>query len=168
MLINSKFVNLLKEPFGILIKEDKVNKEILFPFISKSNKIVTVGDTTTEKLLKFGYIPNLSVIDNKEKRILKNKNMEFDVDKKFYFNNRPGEINGDVLDLIKKITVMDFNRIQIIIDGEEDLLALPLFIHCPNNWTVFYGQPNEGLVIVEVNNITRKKAESIFNKVFSA
>ena len=168
MLINPKFVNLLKEPFGILIKEDKVNKEILFPFISKSTKIVTVGDTTTEKLLKFGYIPNLSVIDNKEKRILKNKNMEFDVDKKFYFNNRPGEINGDVLDLIKKITVMDFNRIQIIIDGEEDLLALPLFIHSPNNWAVFYGQPNEGLVIVEVNNITRKKAESIFNKVFSA
>ena len=168
MLINSKFVNLLKEPFGILIKEDKVSKETLFPFISKSNKIVTVGDTTTEKLLKFGYIPNLSVIDNKEKRILKNKNMEFDVDKKFYFNNRPGELNGDVLDLIKKITVTDFNRIQIIIDGEEDLLALPLFIHSPNNWTVFYGQPNEGLVIVEVNNIIRKKAESIFNKVFSA
>jgi len=85
MLINPKFVNLLKEPFGILIKEDEVNKEILFPFISKSNKIVTVGDTTTEKLLKFGYIPNLSVIDNKEKRILKNKNMEFDVDKKILF-----------------------------------------------------------------------------------
>jgi uncharacterized protein (UPF0218 family) len=168
MIINSKFVNLLKEPFGILIKEDMVNKEILFPFISKSNKIVTVGDTTTEKLLKLGFIPNLSIIDNKEKRILKNKNIELDVDKKFYFSNRPGEINEEVMDLIKKITVMDFNRIQIIIDGEEDLLSLPLFIYSPDKWTIFYGQPNEGLVIVEINDIIREKAESIFNKVFSA
>ena len=167
MLINSKYVYLLKEPFGVLIKEDQVNKEILFPFISKSYKVVTVGDTTTENLLKLGYSPNLSIIDNKEKRILKNKNIEFDVDKKFYFNNRPGEINDEVMELIKKITMMDFNRIQIIINGEEDLLALPLFIYSPNNWTVFYGQPNEGLVIVEINNVVRKKAESIFNKVFS-
>ena len=167
MLINSKYVYLLKEPFGVLIKEEQVNKEILFPFISKSYKVVTVGDTTTENLLKFGYMPNLSIIDNKEKRILKNKNVEFDVDKKFYFNNRPGEINDEVMELIKKITMMNFNRIQIIINGEEDLLALPLFIHSPNNWTVFYGQPNEGLVIVEINNVVRKKAESIFNKVFS-
>lgn len=97
---------------------------------------------------------------------MKNEHIEFDVDTKFYFNNRPGEITGEVLDFIKNITSMNFNRIQIIINGEEDLLALPIFIYSPNDWTVLYGQPNEGLVIVEINDTLRKKAESIFNKVF--
>jgi uncharacterized protein (UPF0218 family) len=55
---------------------------------------------------------------------------------------------------------------QIIIKGEEDLLALPLFMYSPNGWTVFYGQPNEGLVVVEIDSDIKKKARLIFNKVF--
>ena len=73
MLVNPKYIHLLKEPFGLLIEESKVNKERVLPFIEKSDKVVTVGDTTTDKLVKFGFTPNLSIIDNKEKRILKKK-----------------------------------------------------------------------------------------------
>ena len=151
----------------VLIKEGAVTKELLYPFIRKSNKIITVGDTTTEKFVEFGYIPDLSIIDNKEKRIMKSKIIEFEVDKIITCENRPGEINMQVIDLIKKLTTMKFNKIQIIIEGEEDLVALPLFMYSPDKWTIFYGQPNEGLVVVEINNTIRKKAKSIFNKVFS-
>lgn len=167
MLVNPKYIHLLKEPFGLLIEESKVNKERVLPFIEKSDKVVTVGDTTTDKLVKFGFTPNLSIIDNKEKRILKNGSVEFDVDEKIYCKNQPGEINDRVMDLIKKITVMDFNRIQIIVDGEEDLIALPLIMYSPNKWTIFYGQPNMGLVVVEIDDPLREKAKLMFNKVFS-
>jgi GTP-dependent dephospho-CoA kinase len=166
MLVNPKYRNLLKEPFGLLIEEDGVNRERILLYIEKSIKIVTVGDTTTDKLLNFGFIPNLSIIDNKEKRILKDTPIEYDVEKKIYCENKPGEISEQVIDIIKEITMMDFNRIQIIIDGEEDLLALPLFMLSPNNWTIFYGQPNVGLVVVEIDEALREKAKSIFNKVF--
>ena len=74
MQVNPKYNNLLKKPFGELIKENEVSKEKIHPFIKKSNKIITVGDTTTEKFVKFGFIPDLSIIDNKEKRITKDKN----------------------------------------------------------------------------------------------
>ncbi|MGN6349502.1 MAG: GTP-dependent dephospho-CoA kinase family protein [Candidatus Nitrosocosmicus sp.] len=157
---------MLKEPFGLLIEEDGVNRERILLYIKKSIKIVTVGDTTTDKLLNFGFIPNLSIIDNKEKRILIDTPIEYDVEKKIYCENKPGEISEQVIDIIKEITVIDFNRIQIIIDGEEDLLALPLFMLSPNNWTIFYGQPNFGLVVVEIDQALREKAKSIFNKVF--
>ncbi|MGN6821782.1 MAG: GTP-dependent dephospho-CoA kinase family protein [Candidatus Nitrosocosmicus sp.] len=166
MLVNPKYRNLLKEPFGLLIEEDGVNRERILVYIEKSIKIVTVGDTTTDKLLNFGFIPNLYIIDNKEKRILKDTPIEYDVEKKIYCENKPGEISEQVIDIIKEITVIDFNRIQIIIDGEEDLLALPLFMLSPNNWTIFYGQPNVGLVVVEIDQALRKKAKSIFNRVF--
>ncbi len=167
MQVNPKYSNLLREPFGVLIKEGDVIKEKIYPFIRKSNKIVTVGDTTTEKFVEFGYIPDLSIIDNKEKRIMKSKIIEFEVDKIITCENRPGEINMQVIDLIKKLTTMKFNKIQIIIEGEEDLVALPLFMYSPDKWTIFYGQPNAGLVVVEINNTIRKRAKSIFNKVFS-
>jgi GTP-dependent dephospho-CoA kinase len=167
MLINPRYSNLLKEPFGLLIKENEVTKTKIYAFINESAKIVTVGDTTTQKFVEFGYTPDLSIIDNKEKRKTKSNNIELQVDKVIYCENRPGELNIHVMDLIKKITSIKFNKIQIIIEGEEDLIALPLFMYSPNKWTIFYGQPNEGLVMVEMNNDRRKRARLIFNKVFS-
>lgn len=166
MLINPHYSHLLQVPFGILIKDNKVDKDIVFPFIKNSNKIITVGDTTTEKFVRFGFIPDLSIIDNKEKRMIKDRAIEYQPDKKIHMENKPGEVNLEAINLIREITTTNFNKIQIIIEGEEDLLALPLFMYSPNGWAIFYGQPNEGLVVVEMDNNTRKKARLIFNKVF--
>jgi uncharacterized protein (UPF0218 family) len=166
MQVNPKHTDLLKEPFGELIKENDVSKEKIQPFIKRSNKVITVGDATTEKFVKFGFIPDLSIIDNKEKRMVKDKTVEYSADKKIYLENKPGEVNAEAISLIREITTTNFNRMQIIIKGEEDLLALPLFMYSPNGWTVFYGQPNEGLVVVEIDSNIRKKARLIFNKVF--
>jgi GTP-dependent dephospho-CoA kinase len=166
MQVNPKHSDLLKEPFGELIKENDVSKEKIQPFIKRSNKVITVGDTTTEKFVKFGFIPDLSIIDNKERRMAKDKPVDYSADKKIYLENKPGEVNAEAISLIREITTTNFNRMQIIIKGEEDLLALPLFMYSPNGWTVFYGQPNEGLVVVEIDSNTRKKARLIFNKVF--
>jgi uncharacterized protein (UPF0218 family) len=167
MQVNPKHTGLLKEPFGELIKENEADKERIQPFVKRSNKVITVGDTTTEKFVRFGFIPDLSIIDNKEKRIAKDKTVEYLADKKIYLDNKPGEVNAEAINLIREITATpDFSRMQIIIKGEEDLLALPLFMYSPNGWTVFYGQPNEGLVVVEIDSNTRKRARLIFNKVF--
>jgi uncharacterized protein (UPF0218 family) len=166
MQVNPKHTDLLKEPFGELIKENDVSKEKIQPFIKRSKKVITVGDTTTEKFVKFGFIPDLSIIDNKEKRTVKDKPVEYSADKKIYLDNKPGEVNAEAISIIREITTTSFNRMQLIIKGEEDLLALPLFMYSPNGWTVFYGQPNEGLVVVEIDSNTRKKARLIFNKVF--
>ena len=168
MRININYADLLKAPFGILIKEKDVDEIKINQFVKRAHKIITVGDTTTNRLVGFGHIPDLSVIDNKEKRVIKNKTTEFQVDEKIQCENKPGELNEDVIILIKKITLAEvYNKIQIVVKGEEDLVALPLFMYSPDGWTVFYGQPNEGLVVVEVNDAAREKARLIFNKVFT-
>ncbi|HEY6537219.1 MAG TPA: DUF359 domain-containing protein [Candidatus Nitrosocosmicus sp.] len=165
MLINSCNNDLLKEPFGILIPDSEITKEKIFSFIKDSEKIVTVGDTTTKKFLDFGFIPNLSIIDNKEKRIAISDPIKYCVDDKIFCKNKPGELNIRVIDIVKKLISLDFDKIQIIIDGEEDIVALPLFVNAPDNWTIFYGQPNEGMVIVKMGERTRERALDIFNKV---
>jgi uncharacterized protein (UPF0218 family) len=168
MRINLNYADLLKAPFGILIKEKEIDEIKINQFVTRAHKIITVGDTTTARLVGFGHIPDLSVIDNKEKRVIKSETTEFHVDKKIFCENKPGEINADVIDLIREITSANlYNKIQVVVEGEEDLVALPLFMYSPDNWTVFYGQPNEGLVVVEVNDIVREKARLIFNKVIT-
>lgn len=168
MRINLDYAGLLKAPFGILIKEKEVDEIKINQFVKRAHKIITVGDTTTDRLVGFGHIPDLSVIDNKEKRVIKSKTTEFQVDKKIYCENKPGEINPDVISLIREITSAEFyDKIQVVVKGEEDLVALPLFMYSPDKWAVFYGQPNEGLVVVEINDTVREKARLVFNKVFT-
>jgi uncharacterized protein (UPF0218 family) len=40
-------------------------------------------------------------------------------------------------------------------------------MYSPDRWTIFYGQPNDGVVAVTIGEEIRNKATSIFNKVFS-
>ena len=168
MKIDQSQLNLLKEPFGVLIKDDNINKESLNGEIGRANKIITVGDTTTEKLVRLGHIPDISVVDGKEKRIKKNKIFEYPADKVLHFENHPGELDEHIIVEILQLTQSKFeNKIKFIIEGEEDLIALPFLMYSPDDWVICYGQPYQGLVIVHVNEDSRSRAKLIFNKVFN-
>lgn len=53
--------------------------------------------------------------------------------------------------------------VRITVMGEEDLLVLPVCIYAPDNSIVLYGQPNEGLVLVEVSTEIRNKVQTLLN-----
>jgi hypothetical protein len=55
--------------------------------------------------------------------------------------------------------------VRIVVNGEEDLLVLPVAVYAPDNSVILYGQPNEGLVIVQVTEEVRNKASSIMNSM---
>ena len=168
MKIDPSQLNLLKEPFGVLIKDENINKESLDREIESAHKIITVGDTTTEKFVRLGYIPDISVVDGKEKRIKKNKIFEYPADKVLHFENHPGELDELIIVEILQLTQSKFeNKIKFIIEGEEDLITLPFLMYSPDDWVICYGQPHQGLVIVHVNEDSRNRAKLIFNKVFN-
>ncbi|MDN5845697.1 MAG: DUF359 domain-containing protein [Candidatus Nitrosocosmicus sp.] len=168
MKINQSQLSLLKEPFGVLIKDDNISKESLNQEIGRAHKIITVGDTTTEKLVRLGYIPDISVVDGKEKRIKKPKIFEYLTDKILHFKNNPGELDEHIITEIIQLTQSKLeSTIKFVIEGEEDLIALPFLMFSPNDWVICYGQPYHGLVIVHVNEDSRSRAKLIFNKVFN-
>ena len=168
MKINQSQLSLLKEPFGVIIKDDDINKESLNQEIGRAHKIITVGDTTTEKLVSLGYIPDISVVDGKEKRIKKHKIFEYPTDKILHFENKPGELDEQIIAEILQLTQSKLeSKIQFIIEGEEDLVALPFLMFSPDDWVICYGQPYHGLVMVHVNEDSRSRAKLIFNKVFN-
>ena len=53
--------------------------------------------------------------------------------------------------------------VRIMVNGEEDLLVIPVCIYAPDNAVVMYGQPNEGLVIVQVTPDIRNKTQKLLD-----
>jgi len=49
------------------------------------------------------------------------------------------------------------------VDGEEDLAVLPVLLIAPLGFSIFYGQPNEGLVQVQVTEENKEQAYQFVN-----
>ncbi len=151
----------LKEPLGKLIKNSEITKDVILKNISEGEFLITVGDATTEKMIKFGIIPSLQIVDSLEKR-QQRELPKGTVKTSLNCNNPPAEITDESIDIIKQSFQMD-KPVRIIVQGEEDLLVLPVVLFAPTKSIVMYGQPNEGLVIVKINEEIRNKASIIMN-----
>ena len=174
MPLKDEHINLLKRPFGLLIKQEEISKENIFSLIKESNMIITVGDATTEKILSFDLMPSLSIIDGIERRIKKSELEILNLKNTFLTKNHiynqyqckntKGTISKEAYLTIKKILVEKEQAI-IFIDGEEDLLALPVFALAPLGSIVFYGQPLEGIVMVKINDEIKKKSSNLIKSI---
>ena len=78
--------------------------------------------------------------------------------------NNCGEISSECFNLVKSI-FEEKPPIRPVVDGEEDLLVLPVCLFAPENSVVMYGQPNEGLVIAEITSDVRDKVQKIVNQM---
>ncbi len=154
----------LKTPLGILLPNNKVTKENILKYTSPASFIITVGDATTEKMIEFGIIPSLQIIDSQEKRKKRTPPSASMIKTHVTCNNPPGEITLESIDLIKKSFTLK-TPIRITIKGEEDLLVIPVCLYAPDNSLVMYGQPNEGLVLVVIDQKIRKKTQLILDSM---
>ena len=151
----------LKTPLGILLPIGQDNKENIQKYLLDNSYIVTVGDRTTEKMIEYGIIPSLQIIDGFEKR----KQREFPKlgnASELMIDNPAAEITLQSIEIIKKAFEMT-PPIRLTVNGEEDLLVLPVCIHAPKNSVVLYGQPNKGLVLVEITAEIRNKAQTLLD-----
>lgn len=141
----------LKEPFGPVVSG------ALSGHLG-DGPITTVGDIVTKEALDEGILPHLMIIDGKTRRTEEPPVPDF-----------PDEINrvpvenpaGKITDELWQATATAYagsTCTLIEVDGEEDLATLPAIVHAPREANVLYGQPDEGAVIVTVDQITRERA----------
>ena len=154
----------LKIPLGLLLLESEANKKNIQKHISENSYVITVGDRTTEKMIEFGLIPSLQIIDGQEKRIKRNIPENFDVSTLLTCDNPAAEITNQSIETIKKAFISQA-PVRITVNGEEDLLVIPVCIHSPENSVVMYGQPNEGLVIVKITPEIRNKTQKLLDSM---
>ena len=154
----------LKIPLGKLIPNHSSEKESYIRQVYSEKVVITVGDATSELLLGMGLIPFLHIVDGQEKRVKRSPPETESINTELTIKNNPGEISTESFNLVKTI----FNQkppIRLLVDGEEDLLVLPVCIFAPENSVVMYGQPNEGLVVAEITDEVRDKVQKIVNQM---
>jgi len=152
----------LKNPLGNLISDNDPNKENILKKISAESILITVGDRTTENMLQLGLKPQIQIIDGLEKRNQCIVPVDDTINTNLSCRNPPGEITEESIRVIQKAFSCE-PPVRITVDGEEDLLVIPVCIHAPENSIVMYGQPNEGLVIVQITPDTRAKVQKILD-----
>ena len=173
MPLTPECIRILKEPFGNLIPDKNINRRKLNAVLRHAKKIISVGDATTDRLISFGIIPDISVVDGKERRMkrkyvnnssLNGDQIDKNLAKELKCSNEAGTISKKAVELLQDALEMS-SPVRIIVDGEEDLLALPLFLIVPDNSVVMYGQPYEGLVVVKIDSKIRKKAKDLMDRI---
>jgi len=152
----------LKNPLGNLISDNDPNKENIIKKFFAESVIITVGDRTTENMLQLGLKPQIQIIDGLEKRSECAVPADDTINTKLSCKNPPGEITEESIQVIQKAFSSE-PPVRITVDGEEDLLVIPVCIHAPENSIVMYGQPNEGLVIVTITPEIRAKVQKILD-----
>lgn len=152
----------LKIPLGVLIPDNQTSKENIQKQIPENSFLITIGDATTEKILSYGITPSLQIIDAQEKRVKREPPTISNLSTNLSCKNPAGEITEQSMEIIKQ-AFESKPPIRITVDGEEDLLVIPACIFAPKNSIIMYGQPNEGLVIVSVNDEVKKKTKSILD-----
>ena len=154
----------LKNPLGNLISDNDPNKENIIKEISTESVLITVGDRTTENMLKLGLKPQIQIVDGLEKRNQRVVPTDDAVNTNLSCRNPPGEITEESMQVIQK-AFSSKPPVRITVDGEEDLLVLPVCMSAPENSVVMYGQPNEGLVLVHVTPEIQAKVQKILDSM---
>lgn len=147
----------LAAPLGIVLSSREMLLEALA--LHKRDTIITVGDLTTKTILEAGVTPHLMIIDNKVGRKAFPDLQPIFKKQGFYITHiasGPGFISAEARDTIKEYFIGTQVPLVIEIDGEEDLLALPVIAEGSLGAVVYYGQPGKGVVEVVV---TPKKQE---------
>jgi uncharacterized protein (UPF0218 family) len=151
----------MKNPLGILLPESQADKSNIQKYLLPDSYIITVGDRTTEKMIDFGLIPSLQIIDGIEKRE-KRVPPKLDNATELAVDNPAAEITPQSIEIIKKAFTLQ-TPVRLFVNGEEDLLVLPVCIHAPENAVVLYGQPNQGLVVVRITPEIRNKVQGLLD-----
>jgi uncharacterized protein (UPF0218 family) len=141
----------LKEPYGTLIRGSFAETmDKLRDIVKKKNppKLISVGDTVSRNLHANKMKPQLSITDNKCMR-KKVKPRVFESNNVIRVRNPRGTITEEAIMAIRD-AVKSNEHFHIIVDGEEDLLSLIAVLYAPEKSLVVYGQPYEGIVVVEV------------------
>lgn len=161
-----------KTPYGKLFKNIEELRKFRTKFKAKfKNKfIICIGDVVSNSTLGDGWDINLCVYDNKTLRkdsseYINKKNLENFKGKEFIVWNPAGMLTEDAFEIVKD--ALNFKHSKIFVDGEEDLFVIPCVKFCSPNTFLFYGQPNEGIVMVEINRVVQTNIENLFGEFYA-
>lgn len=157
-----------KTPYGKLFKNIEELRKFMEKFKDKfeGKFIICVGDVISNSILNEGWDVHLCVYDNKtlKDKFDSSKNLENFKGKEFAIWNPAGMLTEQAYEVVKK--AIHFRHSKIFVDGEEDLFVISCIKFCPQKSILFYGQPYEGIVMIEVNKNVKRDIERLSDKFY--
>ena len=159
----------LKGPKGELFSRDDLGAaEDACAYIRKNDlkPVIAVGDLVSINLAKVGCQAILSILDGKTKR---NDPVDFDIpsDVTFSATNAAAEIRPEVWIAIELALMAGISgkTAKLLIEGEEDLTALPAVALAPTGSAVVYGLPDQGIVVIKVTPEHKQAVDAILQEM---
>ena len=150
----------LHQPIGQVVK----NTEEVLAYLKEKTLVIAVGDVIVNELKNKNEAPDISIIDFKTRR------QEMDIDANILglkVINEQGTISREAVRVFLKALDLYFQageKQMIIVEGEEDLLALPAILLSPLGAVVLYGQFDQGVVVNKVDEAKKAKILSLLQR----
>ena len=155
----------LKTPLGRLLTgppEEAVPKLRRLIQDDKPPMVITVGDVVSKETMKAGLRIDLRIVDNRSMRT-NVPTVNFPAKKTFRVKNPAGVITMNAWRTVQR--ALEERESLVIVEGEEDLLVLPVVLEAPSNSFVVYGQPLEGLVVVKASTSKKREVNTFINRM---
>lgn len=159
LLLPDSLRKILAKPLGPVAPDITSLKKLL----SDNALVITVGDVVSQSVDDAGIPVILKIIDQRNRRgpIAATPLQESAV------KNQAGRIEQEAVLAYQQSLKKYFAEHQtqtLVIDGEEDLLALPAILLAPMGSFVLYGQYGEGIVVNRVDEAVKATIQSIIEK----
>ena len=168
LILKKEMRSEFKKPIGTLFPSISDAKSSIEEIGDKS-LLISIGDVTTRRMLDEGIVPDVGIVDNLIEREPSDYEICYD-NVTLKTKNPPGTITDQMWKTIKEgfrlVEKAGYN-VLIVVEGEEDLSAIPCMVMAPAGSLIFYGQPGEGVVLCEVDKI-KEKAEDLIKKLEEA
>lgn len=153
----------LAKPLGRLFKGSEVEGPAFRELVTGAQIIVTVGDRVTDTIGKMGRTPEVQVVDGVERRE-KREPPGVAHARLIRAKNPAGQLTSEAMEAVRSAFLGE-KPARVLVEGEEDLLAMAAIAFAPQSAVVLYGQPGVGVVAVVVDEEARERTLSIMDEM---
>lgn len=169
LLMPEALRNNLSMPLGRVLTDEALQDVFIdLTRPSDARVVITVGDMTTKTFLDAGITPYLMVVDHKINRVAFSELQpiyEKRGFKRYAVQSGPGYISREAITYITQFLHAQPQGSSVLeVEGEEDLLTIPVVIEAPPGAIVYYGQPGVGVVEVVVTKEKQLEAKRLLSQ----
>jgi GTP-dependent dephospho-CoA kinase len=153
----------LAEPLGRVFSGEEAKGEAFAKLAREASMVITVGDRVTETLEEVGRTPEVQVVDGIERRS-RRELPRVPYARLVKIKNPAGRITTGAIEGMRR-AMLGKKPVRVLVDGEEDLLAMLAIAMAPISATVLYGQPLVGVVAVKADAVAKARNRAVLAKM---
>jgi len=147
----------------VLYAAERLASDELSDVLRKSPFVITVGDRVTDFAHEVGRNPDVQVVDGVERRQRRLAPV-VPFSRLLKVRNPAGAITPEAIVAVKR-AMSGRKPVRILVEGEEDLLAIPAVEEAPMGSTLLYGQPGLGVVLLLVDERAKTSVREMLSEM---